>query len=222
MKRRDKEEPVVTPAEQAAGQQESETVTARDAACCPETSAEQAPADAAAQPQTDGQPDGQPSDGQADAMQALRDALAVKEKEIAVLSDKYLRLMAEYDNFRKRSQKEKEAIYGDSVALVVREWLPVIDNLDRAEWAADQYESGESRRIAEGIAMIRKQVQDVLEKLGIEVIDCCGQAFDPNLHDAVMHVEDDTAGASTVVEELRKGYRRADRVIRHSVVKVAN
>jgi molecular chaperone GrpE len=222
MKRRDKNEPVEMPAEQAAGQQDSDEVTTKDPAGRPETVAEQAQTASDAQKQDAGQPEGQQADGQADAMQALRDSLAVKEKEIAVLSDKYLRLMAEYDNFRKRSQKEKEAIYGDSVALVVREWLPVIDNLDRAEWAADQYESDETRRIAEGIAMIRKQVQDVLDKLGIEAIDCCGQAFDPNYHDAVMHVEDETAGASTVIEELRKGYKKADRVIRHSVVKVAN
>ncbi|MDW7657772.1 MAG: nucleotide exchange factor GrpE [Bacillota bacterium] len=212
MKRRDKSEPVEPLAEQAAGQQDSDEVSTKDPAGRPETAAETIPAAS----------DDQQAAVQEDAVQTLHEALVAKEKEIAVLSDKYLRLMAEYDNFRKRSQKEKEAIYGDSVALVVREWLPVIDNLDRAEWAAEQYENDEIRRIAEGIVMIRKQVQDVLDKLGIEAIDCCGQIFDPNLHDAVMHVEDETAGTSTVVEELRKGYKRADRVIRHSVVKVAN
>ncbi|NLM79079.1 MAG: nucleotide exchange factor GrpE [Ruminococcaceae bacterium] len=153
---------------------------------------------------------------------ALEAELADKEIEITALSDKYLRLMAEYDNYRKRSQKEKEAIYNDSVVQVVREWLPVIDNLDRAEFAADQYKSEDARQIADGISMIRKQVTDVLDKLGVAAIDCCGQPFDPNLHDAVMHVEDESAAASTVVEELRKGYVMGDRVIRHSVVKVAN
>ena len=87
---------------------------------------------------------------------------------------------------------------------------------------SDQYDSAEARQISEGIVLIRKQAHEVLDKLEVEPIDCCGQAFDPNLHDAVMHVEDESVGASTVVEELRKGYRRADRVIRHSVVKVAN
>jgi molecular chaperone GrpE len=130
--------------------------------------------------------------------------------------------MAEYDNFRRRSQKEKEALYGDCVAQVVKEWLPVVDNLDRASLAAEAYAGDEARKVADGVAMIRKMTDDILERLGVAVIPCCGQPFDPNLHDAVLHIEDDTVGASTVVEELQKGYRRDDRIIRHSVVKVAN
>jgi molecular chaperone GrpE len=159
---------------------------------------------------------------QQDELESLRCSLADKEKEIETLSDKYLRLMAEYDNYRRRTQREKEDLYTDSIVQVVREWLPVLDNLDRAEWAVDQYESDEARKIAQGIAMIRKQVQEVLNKLGVEPIECCGKPFDPNTHDAVLHVEDESVGASTVVEELRKGYRKDKRVIRHSVVKVAN
>jgi molecular chaperone GrpE len=177
-------------------------------------------------PETE-QPDIQPEAAeeaalQPDETQVLKEAVKAKEEENRLLTDKYLRLMAEYDNFRKRSQKEKDALYADSIVQVIREWLPVIDNLDRAEWVADQYESAEARQIGEGIALIRKQVHEVLDKLDVAPIDCCGQPFDPNLHDAVMHVEDESVGASTVVEELRKGYKRADRVIRHSVVKVAN
>ena len=146
----------------------------------------------------------------------------MREQENKSLSDQYLRLMAEYDNFRRRSQKEKEALYEDSVAEVVREWLPVLDNLDRAEFSANQYHSEEARKIAEGITMIRKQAYEILDALGVQPIDCCGQPFDPNLHNAVMHVEDESLGVSTVVEEFTKGYVRKDRVIRHSVVKVAN
>lgn len=219
MKRRDKDEPIEPLSEQAAEQPEQSGQTAGSHAVTRESAAEQVLPDEKEPAIEDKKP---AEAAEEDVAKSLRDSLAAKEKEIAVLSDKYLRLMAEYDNFRKRSQKEKEAIYAESVIQVVREWLPVLDNLDRAEWAADQYESGEARGIAEGITMIRKQVQDVMEKLGVKPIDCCGQPFDPNLHDAVMHVEDESAEASTVVEELRKGYMRDDRVIRHSVVKVAN
>jgi len=157
-----------------------------------------------------------------ETIKALQAELAEKEKRIAELSDQYIRLMAEYDNYRKRSQKEKESIYEDCIVEMIRLWLPVIDNIDRAEFSADQYQSEEAKKIAEGISMIRKQIQDILDKLGVEVIDCCGKPFDPNLHDAIAHVEDDSVGASVVVEELCKGYKRADRIIRHSIVKVAN
>lgn len=160
---------------------------------------------------------------QADAQcRELKESLLAKEKDFAVLSDKYLRLMAEYDNFRRRSQKEKEALYADSIATVAKEWLPVLDSIDLADIAAAQYQTDEARQIAAGLAKIQKQVDEVLERLGIEEINCLGQAFNPELHEAVMHVEDDSVSASTVVEQFQKGYCRKDKVIRHSVVKVAN
>ncbi|MGI6333774.1 MAG: nucleotide exchange factor GrpE [Saccharofermentanales bacterium] len=152
----------------------------------------------------------------------LQEALASKEKDFSTLSEKHLRLAAEYDNFRKRSQKEKDAIYSDSVVAVVKDILPVIDNIERAGRAAALYETEEARKVAEGIEMIQRQVEQVLERLCVSKIDCVGQSFDPSLHEAVMHVQDDDVGPSTVVEELQTGYRREDRVIRHSVVKVAN
>lgn len=152
----------------------------------------------------------------------LQEALALKEKDFNTLSEKHLRLAAEYDNFRKRSQKEKDAIYSDSVVAVVKDILPVIDNIERAGRAAALYETEEARKVAEGIEMIQRQVEQVLERLCVSKIDCVGQSFDPSLHEAVMHVQDDDVGPSTVVEELQTGYRREDRVIRHSVVKVAN
>lgn len=157
-----------------------------------------------------------------DPVQALRDDLAAKEKDFAALTDKYLRMAAEYDNFRRRSQKEKESLYVDSIVSVVKEWLPVLDNLDRAEIAAGQYVHEDVQKIAEGIAMIQKQAEQALVRLGVSKIECCGEPFNPELHEAVIHVEDDSVGASIVVAELQKGYRRDDRVIRHSMVKVAN
>jgi molecular chaperone GrpE len=158
----------------------------------------------------------------ADPCQELKAALAAKENDFAVLADKYLRLAAEYDNFRRRSQKEKDALYADSIVLVIREMLPVLDSLDRAELSAAQFDNEEARKIAEGIAMIQKQVDQALDRLGVSVIESAGLPFNPDLHEAVMHVEDEDAGSLIVVNEMQKGYRRDDRVIRHSMVTVAN
>ncbi len=173
-----------------------------------------------------GQPEiaaGEPAeDKQAGHCQELEAALAAKEKDFTALSDKYLRLAAEYDNFRRRSQKEKDALYADSITLVIKEILPIVDNLERAGLAAAQYDHEDARKIAEGIALIQKQVEQAFSKLGVCTIDSVGQPFNPTQHEAVLHVEDDSVGAATVVAELQKGYRREDRVIRHSIVKVAN
>lgn len=157
-----------------------------------------------------------------DPMNTLQKILAAKENDFTALSDKYLRLAAEYDNFRKRSQKEKEALYTDSVALVIKELIPVLDNLDRAELAASESDHADVRKIAEGIAMIQKQVSQSLTRLGVSRIETIGQPFNPEMHEAVMHVEDESVGPSIIVAELQAGYRREDRVIRHSMVKVAN
>lgn len=186
-------------------------------ACDVETSAE------ASQAQTDTD-----NDKSADASEksseltAIQDQLEAREKELTEISDKYLRMAAEYDNFRRRSQKEKESLYLDSVSQVVKEWLPVLDNLDRAVQALDQSRSDQDAGIGEGIEMVRKQAYEIMEKLGVTEIECLNQTFDPTLHDAVMHVEDESVGACTVIEVLQKGYQRGDRVIRHSIVKVAN
>lgn len=166
--------------------------------------------------------DGAGSATAADQLQELKNNLEAKENDLAILADKYLRLAAEYDNFRRRTQKEKESLYTDSVVMVIKEWLPVLDNLDRAQAAACQYSHEDARKIADGIAMIQRQAEQALGRLGVSKIDCCGKPFDPELHEAIMHVEDDSVAASTVVEELQTGYRREDRVIRHSMVKVAN
>ncbi len=152
----------------------------------------------------------------------LEERLDKAQADFKELSDRYMRLMAEYDNYRKRTVKEREALYADSVIAVVKEWLPVIDNLDRAEQAALQAQGEEARPIAEGVLLILKQASEALTRLGVREIDCLGKPFDPNQCDAVLHVEDESAQPSTVVEVLQKGYMRDDRVIRHSMVKVAN
>lgn len=157
-----------------------------------------------------------------ETVESLKALLEEKEAQQQQLTDRYIRLTAEYDNYRRRTQKEKDDLYEKSLIDVVAKWLPLLDNLERAELSADQYQTQEARQIAQGIAMISKQAGEILAQLKVEVIDCCGQPFDPNLHDAVMHVADETVGPSTVVEELKKGYKRKDQVIRYSVVKVAN
>lgn len=159
---------------------------------------------------------------EASESEELKKKLADKEQELQETSQKYLRLAAEYDNFRKRTQKEKQALYADSITSVVKEWLPVLDNLDRAAQLVENTQSPEAIKIAEGLTMVLKQACDVMEKLGVSEIDCLNAEFDPNLHDAVMHIEDDNYGPSTIVEVLQKGYQRGDSVIRHSIVKVAN
>lgn len=158
----------------------------------------------------------------ADPTLIWQENLAAREKELAEVAEKYLRLAAEYDNFRRRSQKEKETLYTDSIALVVKEWLPVVDNLERAVLAAGTVQSDEARLILTGIQLVQKQITEVLGRLNVVEIDCLGKLFDPNQQEAVMHIEDDQVGASTVVEVFQKGYRRDDRVIRYSIVKVAN
>ena len=139
------------------------------------------------------------------------------EQELAGANDRYLRLMAEYDNFRKRSQKEKESLYGDIKAAAVKEFLPVYDNLERAlaaETADEAYRKG--------VEMIMAQFNKTLEKLGVTEIKSLGEKFDPNLHNAVMHVDDEEKGENEIVEVFQKGFMLGDKVIRFAMVKVAN
>ena len=143
------------------------------------------------------------------------------EEKLKEQTEKYMRLYAEYDNFRKRSQREKDMRYGDAVIDAVGAILPIGDNLERALAAEVTTEDG--KKIKEGVEMVLKQFNDVLSKLGVSEIKAQGEQFDPNLHNAVMHIEDETIDDNTVVEELMKGYIYKDgRVVRHSMVKVAN
>ncbi len=138
------------------------------------------------------------------------------EKELEECKDKYLRLAAEYDNFRKRSAKEKESIYSDAVADVVGEILPIFDNLERAAI----YEDAE--KVAQGLALTSKSAEAMLTKLNIEKFGAAGDAFDPNLHNAVMHCDDETLGEGVIAEVFQCGYKKGDKVIRYAMVKVAN
>ena len=142
--------------------------------------------------------------------EALQQALREQE-------DKYLRLLAEYDNYRKRTTKEKESIWNDAKADAASAFLPVYDNLERAlkqETADEAYKKG--------VEMTMTQLRSVLEKLGITEIPALGQPFDPTLHNAVMHIEDESLGENIVAEVFQAGFKLGDKVIRFSMVKVAN
>lgn len=151
---------------------------------------------------------------EADHAKAIEEAVqaATREQE-----DKYLRLLAEYDNYRKRSQKEKENAWTTAKAETIKELLPVYDNLERAlkqETADEAY--------AKGVQMTMTQLKTVLEKLGVEEIPAQGETFDPNVHNAVMHMEDESLGENTVAEVFQTGFKMGDKIIRHAMVKVAN
>ena len=141
------------------------------------------------------------------------------EKWATELNDKYLRLMAEFDNFKKRSQKEKEDLFKLVVCDCVAGFLPVLDNLDRAVVAGAETED---KGLLDGVKLVQKQFFDTLTALGVEEIKTVGEEFNPELHNAVMHVEDSEVGANIIVEEFMKGYIYKGKVIRHSMVKSAN
>ena len=139
------------------------------------------------------------------------------KSQLAAEKDKYLRLLAEYDNFRRRSQKEKENIYTDVRGETLKKFLPVYDSLWRA--LTQTAEDDPSRK---GLEMIMTQYENALTQLGVSLIEAVGQPFDANFHNAVMHVEDESVGENIVVEEFEKGFKIGDKVLRYSVVKVAN
>jgi len=140
---------------------------------------------------------------------------------LAELNEKYLRLAAEYDNFKRRTAKEKIQIYTNSVAEVVEQILPFVDNLARA--TAVEVASDDAKQLLEGIKLVERQFCETLTAIGVEEIKAVGEKFDPNMHNAVMHVDDEAIdGEEIIVEEFMKGYVYKDKVIRHSTVKVAN
>ena len=152
---------------------------------------------------------------------AEKDPTEELTEKLQEAEDKYLRLYAEFENYKKRTQKEKDARYADAVIDSVAEILPVLDNLDRA--LAVEVTSEDAKSFKEGVEMTKKQMVDSLTKLGVTEIKALGEEFNPNLHNAVMHTEDDKVTENTVVEEFMKGYiYKEDRVVRYSMVKVAN
>ena len=153
--------------------------------------------------------------------EAEKDPAEELNEKLSEAEDKYLRLYAEFENYKKRTQKEKDARYADAVIDSVAEILPVLDNLDRA--LAVEVTSEDAKSFKEGVEMTKKQMVESLAKLGVTEIAAVGEQFNPNLHNAVMHIDDETVGENLVVEEFMKGYiYNNDRVVRYSMVKVAN
>ncbi len=146
--------------------------------------------------------------------------LSAKEKQCEEYYGMLQRTAAEFDNYKKRTVKEKESIYSDAVCDVVLTLLPVVDNFERAIDVS--VNESENKSLKEGIELVYKQLKEAMKNIGIEEIKSVGENFDPQLHNAVMHVEDDSFGENIVVEEFQKGYIFKDKVVRHSMVKVAN
>ena len=143
-----------------------------------------------------------------------------KDEQIADLTDKLTRQMAEFDNYRKRTEKEKSAMYEIGAKDVVEKILPVVDNFERGFVTVSEEEK--ENPFVQGMDKVYKQLMTVLEGLGVKPIEALGQEFNPDLHHAVMHVEDEEAGENVIVEEFQKGYMYRDSVVRYSMVKVAN
>ena len=174
---------------------------------------EPAAPEAAKQAEAPQQPEGSKQKAESKQPDALEQAKAAQAQE----HDQFLRLAAEYDNFRKRTQREKDGIYQDAVADTVKKFLPVYDNLERAlhhETADEAYKKG--------VEMTMIQLLDVLASLDIKPIEAVGQPFDPNLHNAVMHIEDEKYGENTVAACFQTGFMMGEKVIRFAMVQVAN
>ncbi len=170
-------------------------------------------------------PDGKKDGKDTKDVKKLRALIAEMEKKItaaetetAETKDKYLRTLAEYDNFRKRSAKERESIYADATADSVKGLLPLFDNLKQAQ----QYADGDPAKVTEGVKMILSSVPDILGKMGVTEFGAPGETFDPAIHNAVMHVEDEEHGEGEILEVFQSGYRMGDKIIRYAMVRVAN
>ena len=151
-------------------------------------------------------------------LEEMKKALEAEQQKAAEANDKYLRVCAEYDNFRKRTQKEKENTYAEAVADTVKGLLPVIDNLQYAS----KYGNADPEKFAEGVKLILDKLPETLEKMRIKPIGVPGEPFNPELHNAVMHEESDAFGENEIMDVLQSGYLYEDRVIRYAMVKVAN
>lgn len=139
------------------------------------------------------------------------------KQELEEMTDRYKRLMAEFDNFKKRSSKERESLYNSLMSDIITSILPVVDNLEKAAAAPTEDEN-----YKQGVEMVHKQLIDTLSSLGVEEIPTVGETFNPEYHEAVSSVEDETLGEKEIKEEFRKGYKIGEKVIRHSMVVVAN
>lgn len=159
------------------------------------------------------------ADESEDSKDSEKSEIDKANEQIAALSDKLIRNAAEFDNYKKRTAREKEDFYKSAVCETVAPLLPVLDNLERAVAAAE--DSGESGSVLDGVKMVKKQFEDALKSIGVEPIEAVGEQFDPEKHNAVMTADSDE-DENTVLEEFQKGYIYRDKVVRHSMVKVSN
>ena len=184
----------------------------------PKTEAEKSKKEETPEPsETDKEPGSQGKEKQKGGFFKKKDKKDKKDEKIEELTEQLQRQMAEFENFRRRTEKEKAARYDMGIRDVVEKLLPVADNFERGLAGADEKDP-----FAEGMKMVYKQMMTILADIGVKPINAKGEVFDPNLHNAVMHVEDESLGENVVAEELQKGYTYKDQVVRYSMVKVAN
>lgn len=189
-----------------------EDAAASDKASAEETKAEEAKAETEEVKAVEADDDDEDDELEPDSSEAASD-----------LEARYMSLYAEYDNYRKRTQKEKENLYADAIASVTKEFLAIIDNLDRSLEGAKKSDESSLEKVIQGMELVGRQAKDTLAKIGVEEIPTeRGTKFDPNLHDAMMHIDDDELGEQEIAMVFAKGYKYKDRVIRHAQVQVAN
>ncbi len=196
------EESFVEDTTEAAGCTEAEIATEEEAGSCAET------------------PEKTDKPGKGFFKNSKSKELAAKDEKIEELTDRLMRNMAEFDNYRKRSEKEKTMMYDMGIKSFIEKMLPIIDNFERGLGAITEKEK--EGAFAQGIELIYRQLMTALEEMGVKPIDAVGKEFDPNLHNAVMHGEDDSQGENIVTDEFQKGYMYKDMVVRYSMVKVVN
>ena len=225
IKRMSNDEELIFGADEEPVNNETETSSVEDAAAsdkasaeAEETKAEEAKAEEAEAGEAEAKEAGADEDDDEDEELPADNAEAVSDLEA-----RYMSLYAEYDNYRKRTQKEKENLYADAIASVTKEFLTLIDNLDRATEGAKKSDENSLEKVIQGMELVGRQAQDTLKKIGVEEIPAeRGTKFDPNLHDAMMHVDDEELGEQEIAMVFAKGYKYKDRVIRHAQVQVAN
>ena len=230
IKRMSNDEELIFGADEEPVNNETESSSVEDAAASDKASAEAE--EVKAEDAKTEESDSEESEAEeADAKEAEADEEDDEEDELPAdnaeavsdLEARYMSLYAEYDNYRKRTQKEKENLYADAIASVTKEFLTLIDNLDRATEGAKKSDENSLEKVIQGMELVGRQAQDTLKKIGVEEIPAeRGTKFDPNLHDAMMHVDDEELGEQEIAMVFAKGYKYKDRVIRHAQVQVAN
>lgn len=192
---------------------EKNTVDVEQEVNAPENAEEAA---AAEKPEAEAKADKKKAKKLDSKIEELEKALEAKNAELAEQNDKYMRMMAEYDNFRKRSAKEKEGTYADAYADALTSILPIIDNLERAVGVS------EADAVLKGLELTLKGADEALQKMGVEAFGAEGDSFDPNIHNAVMMVDDENHKEGEIVSVFQKGYKKGDKIIRYAMVTVAN